>query len=44
MTTILGQFGSLGKASCNTALPRSAVEHAGVSTTLDPSGIDGVPL
>ena len=44
MTTILGISGSLRKASFNTSLLRAAVELMPQGTTLDATGIDGIPL
>jgi NAD(P)H-dependent FMN reductase len=44
MTTILGISGSLRKASFNTALLRAAVDLMPEGTTLEATGIDGVPL
>ncbi|EPX84947.1 NADPH-dependent FMN reductase [Salipiger mucosus] len=44
MTTILGISGSLRRGSFNAGLLRAAVEHAPEGTTIDPRGIQGVPL
>ena len=44
MTTILGISGSLRKASLNTALLRASVGLMPGGATLEPAGIEGIPL